>query len=73
MALTVAGDLNIMAPAREEERVELFEKCAYLGLREMHRACFEERPEDPLLGILSLIDALAQSGTNDLPGLEDLM
>jgi dnd system-associated protein 4 len=73
LAVTVAGDLGVMAPAREEERVEIFEKYAYLGLREMKRACFDERPQDPLLGILALIDALTQSDSDELPGLSDLI
>jgi dnd system-associated protein 4 len=74
-ALAVAriGDLSIMDPARQGGRVEMFEKCAALGLQEMKRACYDDRPEYPLSGILALLDALDRSETGNLPGLSNLL
>lgn len=73
LAVSTKGDLSIMDPARQPERVEIFERYAYLGLQEMKRACYDELPEYPLLGILALIDTMMQSDTDDLPGLSDLI
>jgi dnd system-associated protein 4 len=73
LAVASAGDLGIMDPARQEERVDLFEKCACLGLQEMKRACYDDRPEGPLSGILVLLDELDRSGQGELPGLTDLL
>jgi len=45
LAVTVANDLNAVHPDKQSERVELFEKYALIGLREMKRACYDERPD----------------------------
>ena len=54
----------------QEERVNLFERCALLGLQEMQKHCYDNRPADPILGILTLIDRMRKSQTADLPGLD---
>jgi len=70
LAVAHAGDLNILDPERQEERLELFERCSLLGLREMQKQCFDDRPSDPILGILALIDRMQKSPSSDLPGLD---
>jgi dnd system-associated protein 4 len=74
-ALSVAttGDLAVMDPERHSERIELFEKYALLGLRHLKKACYDERPEFPLNGILALMDLMSRAGTDELPGLGDLL
>jgi hypothetical protein len=60
----------ILDPERQEERVALFERYASLGLCDMKRYCYDERPSDPLLGILGLLDSIGQSSDENLPGLD---
>src|SRR5262249_19729631 len=73
MAVATKGDLAIMAPERQAERVELFERYAYLGLKDLKRACYDERPEYPLNGILNLLELMKRAGADDLPGLEGIL
>lgn len=70
LAVTAANDLNAVDPEKQGERVEQFEKYALIGLREMKRACYDERPEYPLDGILALMDDMAAPPEEELPGLE---
>ena len=69
IAVASFGDLNILDPERQPDRIELFEKCAFLGLQSMKKHCFDNRPEDPILGILALVDEIQCSRKHDLPGL----
>jgi hypothetical protein len=39
----------------------------------MTRACYDEKPEYPLFGILKLLDQLDKPEDGDLPGLEGLL
>ena len=73
-ALTVhhTNDLTVIDADKQPERVERFERYVYLGLKEMQRACFDDRPETPLLGVLNLMDSMTSAGSEDLPGLEEL-
>ena len=73
LAVATGGELSIVADERQEERIDLFQRYAYLGLKEMKRACYDEKPEYPLHGIFKLIDQLDSPGTGDLPGLEGLL
>lgn len=73
LAVATRKELNVVANDRQEERVELFQKYAYLGLKEMKRACYDEKPEYPLFGILKLLDQLDKPEDGDLPGLEGLL
>ena len=73
LAVAVRSELAVMAPDRQPERVEIFEKYAALGLAEMKRACYDERPEYALSGILSIIDTLNRSTSEDLPGLANIL
>lgn len=70
IAVAYADELKILDPEKQSERVELFERCALLGLQEMQKHCFDNRPEDPLNGLLALIDEVQNSPGNDLPGLD---
>jgi dnd system-associated protein 4 len=74
-ALAVANrkELGVVSHERQEERIELFQKYAYLGLKEMNRACYIEKPEYPLYGILALLDQLDKPEDGHLPGLEGLL
>lgn len=69
IAVATAGDLNVLDPEKQPDRIDLFEKCAFLGLQAMKKQCFDNRPEDPILGILTLIDEVQFSSKRDLPGL----
>jgi dnd system-associated protein 4 len=70
LAVTAANDLNAVHPDEQSERVETFEKYALVGLREMKRACYDARPENPLDGILTLMDAMSAPANDELPGLD---
>jgi len=73
-ALAVArfGELTILDPEKQPVRIDLFERCAVLGLREMQKYCFDNRPEDPLNGLLELIDEMQSSSADSLPGLDSV-
>lgn len=73
LAVTTKNDLGVVSDERQPERVELFERYALLGLKEMKLACYDEKPEYPLYGILKLIDQLDTPENGDLPGLEGLL
>ena len=73
LAVATLKELSVVASERQEERVDLFQKYAYLGLKEMKRACYDEKPEYPLYGVLKLIDQLDKPDSGDLPGLEGLL
>ena len=73
LAVATRGELSVVANERQEERIDLFQKYAYLGLKEMKRACYDEKPEYPLYGVLKLIDQLDKPDSGDLPGLEGLL
>ncbi len=73
LAVAEHSDLTLMASDRQPERIELFEKFAAIGLAELKRACYDERPEYPLSGVLGLLDALSRSPDDELPGLENIL
>lgn len=73
LAVTTRNDLGVISDARQPERVELFERYALLGLKELKRACYDEKPEYPLYGVLKLIDQMDRPESGDLPGLEGLL
>jgi dnd system-associated protein 4 len=73
LAVATREELSIVANERQEERVELFQKYAFLGLRELKSACYEEKPEYPLYGLMKLIDQLDKPESGNLPGLEGLL
>jgi dnd system-associated protein 4 len=73
LAIAERGDLRVVANDRQEERIDLFQRFAYLGLQEMKRACYDEKPEYPLYGILKLIDQLDRPEKGELSGLEGLL
>ena len=73
LAVATRKELDVVASERQEERVELFQKYAFLGLKEMKRVCYDEKPEYPLFGVLKLIDQIERPESGDLPGLEGLL
>jgi len=70
IAVAHEGKLEILDPEKQPARIELFERCALLGLEEMQKHCFDSRLDDPLLGLLSLIDEVQMSPESILPGLD---
>lgn len=70
LAVAKAEDLNVLDPEKQADRVELFERCAKLGLEDIKRYCYDERPADSVLGILALIDLMERPSEDDLPGLD---
>ncbi|MEI7687454.1 MAG: DNA phosphorothioation-associated protein 4, partial [Planctomycetota bacterium] len=48
LAVTARGDLKVLADERQDERIDLFQRCAFHGLTEMKRSCYDEKPEYPL-------------------------
>jgi len=46
---------------------------AMLGLQELKKVCYDDRPTDPLLGILALLDRLNRTGIDLLPGLKEML
>ncbi len=73
LAVATKKELSVVADERQEERIDLFQRYALLGLQEMKRACYDEKPEYPLYGVLKLIDQLDKPESGDLPGLEGLL
>jgi dnd system-associated protein 4 len=73
LAVATRNDLGVVSDERRPERIELFERYALLGLKEIKRACYDEKPEYPLYGLLKLIDQLDKPESRDLPGLETLL
>ena len=72
LAVTWAQDLKVLAMEHQETRIELFEKCAALGLQELKKWCYDNRPNDPLVGVLELLDEVASFDTDRLPGIESV-
>jgi hypothetical protein len=73
LAVTTRNVVGIVSDERQPERVELFEKYALIGLKELKRACYDEKPEYPLFVVLKLIDQMDRPESGDLPGLEGLI
>ncbi len=71
IAVDHAGELEVLASKNQPDRIELFERCMLLGLQEIKKHCFDNRPEDPITGLLNLIDNV-QNAMNEegLPGLD---
>jgi len=72
IAVARADELAVLDPEKQPERIDLFERCAMLGLKEMQKYCFDNRPEDPINGLLSLIDEMQNSSAQELPGLDSV-
>lgn len=70
LAVAKENQLTILDPEKQSERIDLFERCAYLGLLEMKKHCVDNRPSDPILGLLSLIDEMQATSNGALPGLD---
>lgn len=73
LAVATKADLSVLSQERQAERIDLFEKYAMLGLQELKKVCYDDRPTDPLLGILALVDRLNRTGIDLLPGLKEML
>ena len=73
LAVAVLNDLTVMSSDRQPERIEIFEKLAAIGLAELQRTCYDERPEYVISGALALLDALSRSPEEGLPGLTNIL
>ena len=66
LAVTAKGSLQLLEGARAEERIEIFERYAQVGLLELQRVCYSGQRK-PLDGLLDLIDRAIAGGANELP------
>ena len=71
LAVTKENSLQVLQPEQGDDRLEIFEHFARIGLERINKACYQGGV-DPLQGILDLIDQFQdQSDAKDkLPGLE---
>ena len=70
VAVAVNNDLQVLAENSQPGRIEQFEKFAHTGLIEIKERCFTGS-QDPMLGLLGIIDLLAYESSPDaLPGLD---
>lgn len=70
-ALAIAatgGDLKVLAPERDDERVTIFEEYAQAGLEEMIERF--NRMGDPLEAMLALVDEARTEPTQGLGGID---
>jgi len=68
LAVSVTNDLGVLSPDRTEERIRIFEECAFAGLREMHRVAAQ--PTDTLEEFIILTQAARAAAPEDLPGID---
>ena len=70
VAVAVKNDLHVLADNSQPGRIEQFERFAHSGLIEIRRLCYTGS-QDPMLGLLGIIDLLAyEDETDTLPGLD---
>ena len=71
LAVTQAGTLSVVGPEATEERIELFERFALLGLTHIDKILDggSRKPLEVVIELLARIDAKPEGA---LPGLEDL-
>ena len=75
LAVAAADDLAVLSDERQDERLELFEKYAQVGLGELKKRVIDV-PMEPLDAMLALLEDLraSRSSSEDiLPGLSDLI
>jgi len=72
LAVTEADALGVLANDRTDERIELFERYAYLGLSHLDVA-LEGGVRSPLEVLVELVEQAREGGVpGDLPGLDDV-
>lgn len=72
LAVADTGDLRVLGPERIEERIEIFERYAHVGLVKIKEACYD-RSREPLDALLALLESLSKPPSSAaLPGLEDM-
>lgn len=69
LAVAEVGDLEILAEARKNERLEIFERYAYWGLHEI-KASLAAAPSDAthLQTVFEILDRAPEGGTGDRVG-----
>jgi dnd system-associated protein 4 len=75
LAVAATNELYVLADERQEERIELFEKYAAVGLLEMRKRLLDV-PMQPLDAVIALLEDLKtrESGADEiLPGLSNLI
>jgi dnd system-associated protein 4 len=75
LAVASTGSLDVLAEDRQEERIELFERYAAAGLREMKKQIVDAPMEhlNAMLAVLDEVSARSSSSSEMLPGLANLM
>jgi dnd system-associated protein 4 len=75
LAVAATGSLEILAEGRQDERLDLFERYAAVGLAEMKKRLIDvaATPFDATLALLDDLTAKRDSPANVLPGLTDLI
>lgn len=69
LAISVSdGDLKILAPERDDERIDIFEQSVQAGLEEMIDRF--NRPGDPLESLLALVDEARAEPSAGLDGMD---
>ena len=71
LAVTKVNSLQVLQPEKGDERLEVFEHFARIGLERINKSCYQGGAA-PLQGILDLIDQFQDSSesSDKLPGLE---
>ena len=70
LAIAVKTDLQVLDDSSQSWRIEQFERFAHAGLIEIKKRCYVDS-QDPMLGLLGIIDSLAyEDGKDALPGLD---
>jgi len=69
LAVAHANDLNILAPDRIGERIQIFEQYAATGLAEIAAAL--KRPGSPLDELIRLAQDAKVARSEDLPGIDN--
>lgn len=69
LAVAEAGDLKVLAPDRDEERVTIFEEYAHTGLVEMGEVCFQ-MTGDPMAALVGLTDEVRAIADEEMPGVD---
>lgn len=68
LAVAEVGDLKILSPDKQGERIKIFEEYAHAGLKEIEDVCFKKEG-DPLVNLVSLIDE-ARSSSEEIEGVD---
>ena len=68
LAVTITGDLHVLAKDRGDERITIFEESASAGLKELQKLV--DRPTDSMEELLRLTQDARLPNREDLPGID---